>query len=789
MFTDRPIENSANDALDRTDFSYMIGDILINTPLRDSLCIGLMGPWGSGKTSIINMVEEYVKTEDRNPPISIMRFSPWNFTTTEQLTSQFFLQMAELFEVDQSEKSKIGAAISKYAHGLETSVISSLISLSSPVGTLVSNLIKTGMEKAGNAVEGMAFENKSIQKQKDEIQNLLKNVKEKIVIVIDDIDRLTDDQIRCVFQLVTVVCKFPNISYLLAFDRAVVEKALDNIQKDRGNEFLDKVIQVPISVPRISRDKLFSIMACHLEELIRLHDIKVIDKEKWGLLYAYCVSRLIRTQRDVLRLSNSLRSKLPLVSTDVEFEDLVILTILEQHEPQLYDWINRHEEVLTGQLSVETIHDHGDTDAEKRNRKARYSDEISNLLRHKEIFNVEYTIETLCMLFPAFSSKIGGYHNHYNVNTLRKNNNIGHPDKFDRFFSLKVLNEQITDTELQAIMHESSEEDIIKSISEKDSSNSSVELFDEIRVRIRDLSKERANTIIFSLQTIGDSLKAESSNGLFTRTASGEAMFLANELLRHLNIEDRFAVLENLVSRMEESNINFTSYILNRIYIAHNKIIDDEKKNPHDLYPSLNSEQELGKIEEEYLEKAKEIRSEFDPIKMMNKGWFISFYKHFSEGKKYLIQTITADPEKILYYLYSRTTQWHQTGRKVVEAIEITGGYRELVSDEQVQQAIRNYIDTGKLQKISVEEQRIIVAYIMKTENPTEYSGHIYVNDIDARLAEMLKSMQDNKEELEGNSMKFYKAPDGKIVINDPVGEEIIPNTVEAAFRETHPCD
>lgn len=176
-------------------------------------------------------------------------------------------------------------------------------------------------------------------------------------------------------------------------------------------------------------------------------------------------------------------------------------------------------------------------------------------------------------------------------------------------------------------------------------------------------------------------------------------------------------------------------------YIAHNKIIEGEKRNPNDLYPMLKSDEELEKIEGEYLAKAREIRNEFDAIKMMDKGLFINFYKRFSEGKEFLIQTITADPERILYYLYTRTTQWHRTGRKEVEEIEITGRYRDLVSDEQVQQAIRNCIDTGKIKELGLEEQRVIVAYIMKTENPTEYGGHIYVKDIDARLTEMFKTI------------------------------------------------
>ena len=127
MNSDRPIQDSSHDMLERRELSHMIGDVLINLPLGDNLCIGLMGPWGSGKTSIVNMVVEYIKAEVRNPRINIMCFSPWNFSSTEQLVSQFFLQLAELFGVDQTGKGIIGAAITRYASGLETSALSAVL--------------------------------------------------------------------------------------------------------------------------------------------------------------------------------------------------------------------------------------------------------------------------------------------------------------------------------------------------------------------------------------------------------------------------------------------------------------------------------------------------------------------------------------------------------------------------------------------------------------------------------------------------------------------------------------
>ena len=745
MNSDRPIQSFRDDALERTDFSRMIGDILIKLPLGDSLCIGVMGAWGSGKTSIINMVCEYVNEKERDPRISIIRFSPWNFSTTEQVISQFFMQLAELFELDQSKNEKIGAAIKKYAGGLESAAISALLPLASPVmACIFPGLTKGGIEALGKAIEGTAFKNKSIQKQKDELEDLLKDLKEKIVIVIDDIDRLTDDQIRCIFQLVTVVCKFPNISYLLAFDRTIVSKALDQVQEERGDEFLDKVIQVPLNVPGLNKNKLLSIMASQIEALIKQYDIRDIDADKWNYLYGFCVSRLMNTPRDILRLCNSLKSKLQLVSEDVNFEDLLALSVMEQHEPLLYEWIKRHGEMLTGQLSYESLHDYGESDQDNRHRKERYLKEISQILHHSNRFTPEFAMETLCTLFPVFSSKTGGHYSYYDLQELRKNNNIGHPLKFNRYFSLNIDNGQITEAELGFILNKANENEIAEIIKAKDDSETSIELFHEIRARIKTLSAERTKAIIYCLQSIGDSLKSKSSDGVFTRIASSEAMYLINDLMRHLDEDERYQVLEEMISSMNESNINVTSFIMNRVYLAHNKIMDDEKKNPNDIYPSLKSDDELNKAEEQYRQRMKEIRDDLNAYKMINDGVFIHFYRRFPEGKEYLTRVISADPGRIIYYFFTRTTQWHITGSKRVEDIEITGKYKDLVTDEQVRDAIHNYVNTGKIWDLDIAQQRTAIAYIMKEEDSDAFGKGVSVRDIDKRRNEMLNSANEN---------------------------------------------
>src|SRR5690606_21576351 len=82
------------------------------------------------------------------------------------------------------------------------------------------------------------------------VTKALSNIPKPIVVVLDDIDRLTTAEIRDVFKLVRLTANFPNIIYLLAFDRARVEQALGE-HGIPGRDYLEKILQIGIDLPAV----------------------------------------------------------------------------------------------------------------------------------------------------------------------------------------------------------------------------------------------------------------------------------------------------------------------------------------------------------------------------------------------------------------------------------------------------------------------------------------------------------------------------------------------------------
>lgn len=110
----------------------------------------------------------------------------------------------------------------------------------------------------------------------------MREANKKILIVIDDIDRLTNSQIRDIFQLVKQVADFPNVIYILAMDREIVRSALSEVHNIDGNECLEKIIQIPFEIPELRRTKLHEIFFAKLDQIIREFPGVVWDQQYWS---------------------------------------------------------------------------------------------------------------------------------------------------------------------------------------------------------------------------------------------------------------------------------------------------------------------------------------------------------------------------------------------------------------------------------------------------------------------------------------------------------------------------
>lgn len=441
LATDTPIKAREQDLIGRIPFAERLADILKSAAGPESLVIGLYGPWGSGKTSVINLVENALsrKDDDGKAGVSVVRFEPWNYLTAEQLLAQFLKEVEGALDKDAYGRRKLFGKL----RGKRPEVLNAFAAYSEALlMTAGAAASLAGAPLAGVAVP--AFGNRltsrlrksadragSVSAKKQRLEEELLKFDGRVAVIIDDIDRLPNDQVRMVFQLVASLAKLPKINYLLSFDEEVVTRALSEVQKCDGAEYLEKVVQVPVRLPSISSGDLERILLKDINAIFEAFSYRRVDLDdkRWNGVCLTFLNNRFSTIREVRRFSNALKAKLSILPRFCCFEDVVALAVLELKVPKVVDWVRVHKDFLCGTIGSSSYTISGDPKDTLANLKERFS----GLVPSSE---AKWAVEAVCRLFPRVANKTGMSHCvYYSRKSL---NAIWRADSFDLYFHSNI---------------------------------------------------------------------------------------------------------------------------------------------------------------------------------------------------------------------------------------------------------------------------------------------------------------------------------------------------------------
>ena len=491
FYSEKPIILGKEDLLGRAKVANELSREIKSYKNEDSLTIGIVGKWGSGKTSFINMVLENF---EENDDYIIIKFNPWNISSRKQLISDFFLQLSN--NIEKKGSNEIIGAVGKS--------LGTLSKFFKPLGFIpplsVLSTIRDITEKASEFInEYVESEKEDLKSLKDNINNKLTNLNKKIIIVIDDIDRLCDEEIREIFQLVKSIADFKNTIYILSYDREIVTKALDKTQQGKGEEYLEKIVQVPLVLPYISKSDLDKIFINSLNIIINIPD-EEYDNSYFSEIYYNGLAENFESLRDIERYMNVFSLGINLAREELNINDYIAITLIKVFEPDLYEYIKNNKEYFSGTKFDEFLN-------KDKKEILTELERIYEKLKKLEKRKIKRLME---VVFPKL--EVTTYDEGF-IDIWGKTRRIATPVYFESYFRLDFPEDEIKKSEIKKFREFSTEEDLIKIFNINNKKR--IRLLELLIEEIEEISDKKAIILLKFIFSIADELKYEGSKGIF----------------------------------------------------------------------------------------------------------------------------------------------------------------------------------------------------------------------------------------------------------------------------------
>jgi len=348
---DLPKENPwQEDRLGYKPFCERLSKAILALQVPNGYVIGLHGEWGSGKSTALNFVAAFLRKHnqecaDEKSKLILVDFRPWIVSGHQDLIAAFFKVMAETLGPRPNWLSR---QWKRALHGMRVggdSLIDAVATVAvtvDPSGGVASKAVSTVAKKTLGGMVDNFLADPSLQAAHKRLQKELRKSGQRFLVTIDDLDRLQEDEIRSIMQMVKTVGQLPNVIYLLAYDRKIVWASLDGHTKKSRPRFAEKIVQQELELPRPSRDALLSMLDREIDFLTGV----VSDSLRWHQIVHHGVRRWIRHPRDLLRLANAVKFSWPALNGEIDPADLLAMEGLRLFDVDAFNWIRWNREFL-----------------------------------------------------------------------------------------------------------------------------------------------------------------------------------------------------------------------------------------------------------------------------------------------------------------------------------------------------------------------------------------------------------------------------------------------------------
>ncbi|MBR1556617.1 MAG: hypothetical protein IJ647_02465 [Prevotella sp.] len=419
FFIDQPISHSNQDLLGRTHLANDAIIKLLNTDTSEqAFTFGITAPWGNGKSSFMALMTEKIR-ERYSDKCLIIEFNPWKFTDQANLTTAFFRELSKAtLPIDNS----LSRDIVMYADMLSSLDIPYLKPLKS-VMTYI------------NGAPSISILSKKIHEA-------LKTRHQKIVVFIDDIDRLTSNELVETIKLIRNSSNFPYLYFVVSYDKEYLQKSLNESLPQSVNKYEEKIFQQEYPLPECNIDSIQNLIYNNLRIFLNEDDLKYIH----GFLKRSDFHRkmdytLIQNIRDVVRLLNGFIASYEILKSEIDIIDLLNLELLKLKFLNVYRLIENYRDAvfyIEQRTCLLYSEEHHSKKSEELFNTGMRLDLLKYINEHKEHLHLSdnsimQVTSLLRQLFPDYPY----------AKTSRKR--INHISSINRYFNLNILESEISE--------------------------------------------------------------------------------------------------------------------------------------------------------------------------------------------------------------------------------------------------------------------------------------------------------------------------------------------------------
>lgn len=661
--TDQPINKAEQDKLKRLPLAKRIAEIIsrYEDKNKESFVIGIDGAWGSGKTSFVNLI-----LQELGETVIHFEFNPWLFSDQASLLQNFFDTFAD--------------SIKPYVPG---AAIRNVKKYAKMVGD-----VDLGVSAYGISINPLKWlsllSDDSLAGQRSELNAALVKIPKKIVVVIDDIDRLDPEETKLIFKLIKVSANFQNTIFLIAYDRKRVAAQLtDDKARFDGNEYLKKIVQVNFLLPQPEPEELWDLLFADLNQTLKdiYQSDDVGDDARWSELFHGGLSKLFKTLRDVKSFINSLNINWSIMGgSDVHPIDFIGIEAIRVFAPEFYSSIAGNETLFTGELALFAGLSRAD---DIKAREAQY-EKLLEVVPEA----IRPTIDAITKkLFPQLEEPRQGDETQA---AWRRDRRVCSKEKFRYYFTLGIPRGSISEAELRNVLKSlDNKADFIENLRRYDSEKKLRKLLARLLDFINSLTSQQVKNLALGVWEVQvESKDTRSVVWDFDDLDSASTRLVYNSIKKAVPMEERAAFITDL---LKEGKEYFPSIEFARLLVS-----EHAKKGESGQALISNGIEEIKKVA---LDRVKEMAADGTLKRHQKLIYLLYSWRDFGEEEqmKEFVRGLLGTTEGLLEFLgnsihwvLSSTGNYEDVGRQDIGGLYPIEDFQKLVdklTDEDLKKA------------------------------------------------------------------------------------------------------